>query len=67
MKRGTNRGEYKRNSYEKKLIVDAAENVYGDWRAVAKFQDIPIGTAENKPKKRGGARNQNHLLLAVVY
>ena len=36
VKRGTNRGKYKRNSYEKKLIVD------GDWRAVAKSQEISV-------------------------
>ena len=40
VQRGTNRGKYKRNSYEKKLIDDAAENVDEDWKAVAKSQDI---------------------------
>ena len=63
VKRGTNRGKYKRNSYDKKLIVDAVENVDGYWRAEAKSQDIPIGTAyswirtarNKQPKTHRGA------------
>ena len=58
VKRGTNRRKYKRNSYEKILIVDAVENVDGDCS-----QDIPIGTAyswirtarNKQPKTHRGA------------
>lgn len=78
VKRGTNRGKYRRSSYEKKLIVDAAATVDGDWRGVAISQHIPIGTAygwiratENEPKQHGGARNKKvtpvHVQKMIQY
>ena len=63
VKIGTRRGNYKTFPYQKKLIIAAAEDINGDWRAVLIANNVPIGTAygwiknsEKSPKQRGGSR-----------